>query len=161
MKSILLPLLAVAAFIALVGLFTQRVSRGNFILTSAPPKSEIKVGSTTVLAATADSEEERKEGLSGQSSLPENEGMLFVFDQKDIFPSFWMRDMLIPVDILWINDDKLVKIDKNVQPPQKDTPDASLPLYRPDKPIDYVLEVNAGFSDKNGLKEGDGVELGL
>jgi uncharacterized membrane protein (UPF0127 family) len=53
----------------------------------------------------------------------------------------------------------VVKIEKDIAPPAKGTPDESLPLYRPDKPVDYVLEVNAGFSDKNGLEIGDIVDI--
>ena len=156
MRSILIPLLATALFIVVLGIFGGKLGNGQILNPLAEePKKDITVGSVPLKVGVANDEAERKEGLSGKSSLPEAEGLLFDFGQKDIFPSFWMRGMLIPIDIIWINDGKIAKIDKNLTPPEKDTPDSSLKLYFPDKPIDYVLEVNAGFSDKNSLKVGD------
>ena len=103
-------------------------------------------------------EEERKIGLSRRKKLEEDGGMLFIFESENVFPSFWMKDMLIAIDIIWINDGEVVKIDKNVEPePGKNT--AELTLYYPDKPIDYVLEVVSGFSDKNGVNIGDKFSL--
>ena len=67
--------------------------------------------------------------------------------------------MLISIDIIWINDGTVAKIDKNIEPPAPGTVDSQLKLYRPDTPIDYVLEVNAGFSDKNSIGIGDSVDL--
>ena len=158
MRSILIPLLATALFIVVLGIFGGKLGNGQILNPLAEePKKDITVGSVPLKVGVANDEAERKEGLSGKSSLPEAEGLLFDFGQKDIFPSFWMRGMLIPIDIIWINDGKITKIDKNLAPPEKDTPDSSLELYYPDKPIDYVLEVNAGFSDKNSLKVGDSV----
>ena len=158
MRSILIPLLATALFIVVLGIFGGKLGNGHILNPLAgEPKKDITVGPVTLKVSVANDEAERKEGLSGKSSLPEAEGLLFDFGQKDIFPSFWMRGMLIPIDIIWINDGKIAKIDKNLAPPEKDTPDSSLELYYPDKPIDYVLEVNAGFSDKNSLKVGNSV----
>lgn len=158
MKTILIPLIGTLLFILIVGLFVHSFSGKTKLLSfSAEQKKEIKIGDNTLTVAIADSEEERKNGLSNKASLPENEGMLFIFEQKDVYPSFWMRGMLIPIDIIWINDDKVVKIDKNLEPPPKDTPNSALSLYSPPKPIDYILEVNTGYSDKNSLDVGSPV----
>lgn len=105
----------------------------------------------------ARSNQELSKGLGGVSQMNENQGMIFIFTQKDIHPSFWMKDMLIPLDMIWINDGKVAQIHKDVPPPQ--SPTDNLPLYTPDQPIDYVLEVNAGFSDRNGIEAGDSVEF--
>lgn len=159
-KQIFLPILGVAAFIILVGLFVKNPQKFGFI--QPPPASslkEMKIGENTVKITLAKTQEERAKGLSGVSSLPADQGMLFVFDQKDTFPSFWMKDMVIPIDIIWMNDEKVAKIDKNIGPPAAETLDKNLKLFRPDKPIDYVLEVNAGFSDKNNIKTGDSVQM--
>lgn len=155
MKQIVLPLLGVALFIIGVGIFTNKIQNQKVNLSV---KKEIKVGSINVTSEVADTNEERKMGLSGRKSLGENDGMLFKFDKDNVFPSFWMKDMLIPIDIIWINDGVIVKIHKNVQPePGKESNE--LRLYYPDSPIDYALEVNTGFSDKNGLKVEDRVDL--
>ena len=85
--------------------------------------------------------------------------MLFVFDNKQITPVFWMKDMQIPLDIIWIGSGKIVKIDENVPAPVAGTPDTKLTNYSSGSPIDYVLEVNSGFSGKNKIKAGDSVDL--
>lgn len=157
LKQLLIPLIGVAAFIVIVGLLMQgKIKLGNPIPTPKP--TTLKIASREIIIRIADDDKKRAEGLSGVTSLGENEGMLFVFgteggySSKDVTPSFWMKDMLIPLDIIWINDGRIVKIDKDVpiSNPEK--------LYTPDTPIDYVLEVNAGFSDKNNLKIGDAAE---
>ena len=71
-----------------------------------------------------------------------------------------MKGMLIPIDIIWINDGKVSLINENVpQPATPDVPESNLPSYSPKDPIDYVLEVMAGFSKENKIKVGDAVDL--
>ena len=74
-------------------------------------------------------------------------------------PPFWMKDMKFAIDIIWINDSEIVQIDKNVQPPAPNTVDEDLLLYIPSQPIDYVLEVNANFTEENNIKVGDSIDL--
>lgn len=161
-KQIFLPLIAVVAFIALVGIFVQKSSSLTIpgFGTPQPTTSAYKsfsIGSTKIQVQLADTADKRSKGLSGTSKLDVDSGMLFVFDSKNVSPSFWMKDMLIPIDIIWISDGKIIKIDKNVPVPAKNTPDTKLKTYSAGKPIDYVLEVNAGFSDQNKIKVGDSV----
>ena len=82
--------------------------------------------------------------------------MVFVFD-KDSKPVFWMKDTLIPLDMIWINDGKVVGIEKNVQI-EKGKKDNELKKYYAPSKVDYVLEVNAGFCDKNNIKAGSSVQ---
>ncbi len=160
MKGILLPLLGAAAFIVFVGVLTQKIQTGNFSVFPTPTQpKQVKIGKTEITVEIANTEEKRRQGLSGRTGLPENTGMLFVFDKKKIFPSFWMKDMIFSIDIIWISDGKAVKIDKNVPTPAPGTADSQLSLYYPDKPIDYVLEVPAGFSDNNSIQVGDTIIL--
>jgi uncharacterized protein len=98
----------------------------------------------------ADTPEKRARGLSNKDSLPEDHGMLFIFPRRSR-PAFWMKDMLFPIDIIWIKDDSIIAIDKNVPAPVSDT----LDHYLPPEKIDYVLEINANLSDKYNLKVGD------
>jgi uncharacterized membrane protein (UPF0127 family) len=72
-----------------------------------------------------------------------------------------MKDMRFAIDIIWIDDEKIVQIDKAIQPPEEGTPDEELILYTVNQPIDYVLEVNAGFVEKNNIEKGDPVDLSL
>lgn len=153
-KQLILPLIGVAAFVVLVGVLVENPSKLGLIPVSSTATKEIKINDKSIKVTLADTAEKRSRGLSGTASLPADQGMLFTFDQKDTFPTFWMKDMLIPLDIIWINNDKIAKIDKNIQAPPAGTKDSDLELLRPDKPIDYVLEVNAGFSDRNGITVG-------
>jgi uncharacterized membrane protein (UPF0127 family) len=161
MKQTLLSIVGAAVFIVFVGLFVQKAQKdkGGSIFATPTPKAEkeIFIGSTKIWAEVADTAQKREKGLGGRAELAENKGMLFMFDSKDVFPSFWMKGMKFPIDIIWINDGKIAKIEKSVPIPAKDASEKSLTLYRPDKPIDYALEVNAGFSDNHSLKVGDEV----
>jgi uncharacterized membrane protein (UPF0127 family) len=85
--------------------------------------------------------------------------MLFVFENKDVIPGFWMKDMKFSIDIIWINDGKIAQITKELPTPEPGTPDRNLPIYTPEGGIDYVLEVPAGFSDKNDILVGSVVDL--
>lgn len=119
---------------------------------------EVKIGNNRLFVEHASNEEERRKGLSGRTSLREDGGMLFSFGQENVLPSFWMKGMLIPIDIIWIDEWEVVKIHKNVQPePEKS--DSELTKYYSDGPIDNVIEVNAGFSNKNNIKVGDNVTI--
>lgn len=155
MKQILLFLVATALFIIVVGLMTQKLNKTA--TTSTSSTKVLTLGNTQVTVEIADTAALREKGLSGRTSLEANRGMLFVFPTKGVIPNFWMRNMLIPLDMIWISDSKVVQIDKNIAPPKAGTPDNQLSIYSPVAPVDYVLEVNAGFSDKNNIKVGAAV----
>lgn len=108
--------------------------------------------SVEIKAEVADSFWETTKGLGGRDFLPEEEGMLFVFPE-DSKKSFWMKGMKFSLDIIWINDGKIIDINKNAPF------DDQKKVYYPDAVIDYVLEVNAGFSDKNNIEVGDTFEV--
>lgn len=149
-------LIGTALFIVAAGYLTKR---NQSLQLPKKDTKEIIISNIKVNALIADSSEKRQKGLGGKSSLSQTGGMLFIFDQKDIQPSFWMKDMLIPIDIIWINDGKIIQIDKNIPASAKESKDSDLKLYFPNESIDFVLEVNAGFSDKNKIKVGDPVTI--
>ena len=116
----------------------------------------LKIGDTELRVEVARTDEERSAGLGGRESLRTDEGMLFVFDKQGFYV-FWMKDMLFPLDIVWINKDKkIVDVITDVQP--ETYPDFE---YVNDFLATSVLEVNAGFFEKHGLKLGDTVEFAL
>lgn len=98
----------------------------------------------------AETPEEIRRGLSGWQSLAEDEGMLFVLHGEHI--PFWMPDMLFPLDIIWLDSVfSVVAIAENVQPCQDESQCAS---YMPDADFDYVLEVNAGWTERHDIRVG-------
>lgn len=98
----------------------------------------------------------QSKGLSNRASLPADGGMLFAFASSSI-RYFWMKDTLIPLDMLWIRaDNTIAGIARNVQPePGKSV--FSLSVYASPEPVDKVLEINGGLSDAYGFKTGDTV----
>ena len=121
-----------------------------FIRTNAEENElTIIVGNTTIEIEIAETSEQRIKGLSGRKSLPDNRGLLFIYDQP-AFYEIWMKDMNFPIDIIWFDSDKkIVSISENVKP-------ESFPeVFLPNDLALYVLEVNAGFSDENRIKIGD------
>ena len=93
---------------------------------------------------------EHEKGLSGREELANGEGMLFIFGRQDVY-TFWMKGMLIPIDILWIRDGVLVDMSVDVPPPVEG---GQLAMYFPREPVDAVLEVPAGFAQRHGLRLG-------
>lgn len=158
MKKILLPILGTAAFIIAVGLLVKSTGGigGEGLLNTqvTSSKKEVVISGKTISVEVADTAAKRSIGLSKRSSLSPDSGMLFVFEKKQVIVNFWMKDMEIPLDIIWISDGKVVKIDKEV-PAQKGVSDSMLEIYPSGRPIDYVLEVNTGYTTKNNIKVGD------
>jgi len=158
MKRVIVLLGAVVLFIVLVvTLAANRPKVDN--TTSIGIAPSLVIGGEKINIELANTPEKRSLGLSNRKSLNESEGMLFIFDSQDINPAFWMKDMNFSIDIIWINDGKVVQIDKGVPYPEPQTPDAKLPLYTPAQPIDYVLEAISGFSEENEIEVGDTVDL--
>lgn len=116
----------------------------------------LSVGDTTVRVELARTPEERSKGLSGRAGIRAEEGMLFLFETKG-FHQFWMKEMQFPIDIIWINDNKVVDISPNIPPPKEG--ETTLRLYRPKSPVDKVLEVQANFALSHGVSVGDKIEL--
>ncbi|MFZ1519631.1 MAG: DUF192 domain-containing protein [Ignavibacteriaceae bacterium] len=99
----------------------------------------------------ADTEYERQLGLMNRKEMKKNEGMLFIFPLQGN-QSFWMRNTLISLDILFVNDQKqIVTIHKNT----KILSDQSYPAT---KPSIYVVEVLAGYTDKYNILVGDKID---
>ena len=106
-------------------------------------------------AELAMTDAQRTKGLMYIEHLDENKGMLFIFDEENIYP-FWMKNTLIPLDMIWISkNNEVVFIEKNALPCQKNI------CYNiePNRPAIYMLEINAGMVDKMGISLGDLINL--
>jgi hypothetical protein len=121
---------------------------------SALQRGEVVIdGLVTITVEVVRTAQEQARGLGGRSSLPKGGGMLFPFDAAK--PRvFWMKGMLIPIDILWIREGKLVAIDANVAPPRLHEAPAVVSQV-----ADMVLEVPAGFAQEMGVKVGQMVRV--
>lgn len=100
------------------------------------------------------------QGLSGRPGL-RSDGMLFVLSPSNQIPTFWMKDMRFPIDIVWIGGPEgstIVDISKNVPVPPTNAKLSDLPIYSPAKPASLVLELTAGKSDVLNLKPGDAIK---
>ncbi len=117
-------------------------------------KPYVKIKNNIIKVEIADDFEEQIKGLSNRDNLDDDSGMLFVFQDKQI-RRFWMKNMRFPLDIIWIDDNKIVKIDKNL-PPEGENPQN---IYSSEIPVNYVLEVNGGYCDKHNIKVGSDVIL--
>ena len=119
---------------------------------------QVRLGQAIVQAEVADTPARRQKGLSGHAPLTQDQGMLFVFPAP-ARQSFWMIDMTFPLDMIWIGADKKVAgITANIPAPSPGTLPQDLPLYQSPEPAQYVLEVNAGWAEKQGIKLGDQAE---
>ncbi len=108
-----------------------------------------------ISAEIRDNDEERMLGLMFRDKIPEDRGMLFIFDE-DVNYSFWMKNMKFNIDIIFIDQNKkIVSITKDAFPCNK--PDNECELYPSKKPYKYVIEVISGFVDKYNIKEGQRV----
>lgn len=97
----------------------------------------------------AETNRERVKGLMNREFLDKDSGMLFIFPKEDIW-SFWMKNTLIPLDIIWVNENSsIVEIKQNVQPCKENT----CTIYSPKNKSKYVLEINAGLVDNLNITE--------
>jgi uncharacterized membrane protein (UPF0127 family) len=100
----------------------------------------------------ADTAQERAQGLMFRESLPQDEGMLFEFDTAE-HVTFWMKNTLIPLDIIFIDADGIVA---NVEEAdvQTSVPDDQLTRYHSNGRVLYVLEINQGLAAAHGIDTG-------
>jgi uncharacterized membrane protein (UPF0127 family) len=103
----------------------------------------------------AESSAEKEQGLMGVASLADNQGMLFVYEEGNV-RSFWMYQMLIEIDIIWISEESVVLGMEESLPICSALPCES--YVSPDR-VQYVLEVAAGQVDELGIAVGDEVEM--
>ncbi len=161
MKKIFLYIAGVVIFIVVVGLLVKGNKIGGVGVpspTSSPFSTAnlktIKVGAISTKVAVAKTEDEKRKGFSGVTSIASDQGMIFDYKGQGVRPAFWMKDMLFPLDFIWIKSGKVVDISINAPQPSPGTKDSDLKIYIPKETVDYVLEVNSGFVEKNNVKEG-------
>ncbi|MFA5877867.1 MAG: DUF192 domain-containing protein [Candidatus Staskawiczbacteria bacterium] len=145
MKIIYWIILILAIAIILIGYFLF------------PPKTKTQVcfDNNCFNVETADNVAKQKNGLMLREELKNDQGMLFIFSKEDIYP-FWMKNTLIPLDIIWLNENKeVVFINENTQPCLI----SPCPDIVPTEKAKYVLEINAGLVNETGLSVGSKLDF--
>ncbi len=108
-------------------------------------------GRFAIEVEVADTPDTRQTGLMNRESLPDDSGMLFVFDETRPV-DMWMKNTLIPLDMLFLDESgRVVRIGANAQP-------LSLALVSSGEPVRYVLELNGGAAAQYGAKPGSRLE---
>lgn len=122
---------------------------------SSPEQPFVCFGSDCIAVELARSQQEISNGLMFREQLPENAGMLFVFPEESP-RSFWMKNTLIPLDIVWLDStQKIIFIKENAQPCTTETCES----FAPSAPALFVLEANTGFAQENKLAVGQKAEF--
>ena len=153
MKFIVHIIIAAVIGLGAIYLFQEYRDDIYYALFDTPAEYTIFVSTVAMKVTLADESSERKLGLSGTESLGDLEGKLFLFDEARPH-GIWMKDMLIPIDIIWINNDlEIIYIEKLVYP------DTYPKIFAPDSNARYVLETKALFVDTYKIKVGDRLTL--
>jgi uncharacterized membrane protein (UPF0127 family) len=147
--------LAAVAVLAVVAVAAVALAGGDDGGPARASGAVVSIGDASVRAEIAADQVSRQRGLSGRERLAADAGMLFLL--PDDRPTFWMKGMRFPLDIVWIRDGRVVDVTADVPPP--DRPSASLPTYSPDRPADRALEVNAGWAARHDVERGDTVRV--
>lgn len=136
-------------------LFTLSLMAANFMENGVVSKMKVCFNSHCFDVEIARTQTEKRKGLMFQESLDKNQGMLFVY-QKEEQRSFWMKNMKIPLDIIWLDENKKVVGVVKHAPPEKN---GSYESFQSPPNVKYVLELNAGTAEKIGLKKGDKLDF--
>jgi uncharacterized membrane protein (UPF0127 family) len=111
----------------------------------------MRVAGREIRVEIADDEAERAQGLMNRESLPEDQGMLFVYPSMRRL-SFWMKNTRIPLDIAFIDESGLIVDIQQMEPENEE-------LHTSSQPAMYALEMSLGWFEANGVKTGDRVEF--
>jgi len=127
-------------YILLILLFITHCSSKHY--------TNIKIKDKIIKVEIADTEKKRTRGLMFQDSMPENKGMLFIFEKSKPL-HFWMKNTKIPLSIAFIDTNfKIIKIEDMY-------PYDVVNIHHSEKPAKYALEMNQGWFERNNINVGD------
>jgi len=113
---------------------------------------EVEISGKTFILKRAFTPEARELGLSGTISLPDNSGMIFEFEIPGKY-GFWMKDMLMPIDIIFVDQITITDVYKTV------TPESFPTSFLPSRDINFVIELNGGTSEKIKIEIGEEIKI--
>lgn len=145
------PLISLVLILTLVIFAYQRSTK------TSPAFLNLDIKGNSYQLEVAQSMLQKTKGLGERSNLCSNCGMIFVYQNEGTYP-FWMKDTLIPLDMIWLNKSgNIVSIQTALPEPGASL--FQLKNYVNSKPAQYIIELNAGQSAKLGLKIGDKIQL--
>lgn len=116
--------------------------------------SRVNIGGHDFYLERAQTPQELSRGLMYRRYLAPKHGMWFIFPQAHI-QAFWMKNTLMPLDILYIHDNYVVDVVERAQPCTKDP----CPVYQSRQPAEWVIELEGGSAAQYGLQWGDSVKV--
>lgn len=143
--------------ILLIGCSSPSIAIPTFLVNSGqklPISAQAVIAGHTIELEVARTRQQQATGLMYRTSLADNRGMLFTFEPAQTV-NFWMKNVRIPLDMLFIRDGQ-VKAIKAAAPPCEQEP---CPTYGPETAVNQVIELRGGRAKELGLKAGDRVEL--
>jgi len=125
----------------------------------ALPKATITLAEQQFVVELSYTNASREKGLMHRKEIPANTGMLFIHDKEQEL-SYWMKNCLIDMDILFIKaDGTITAIHTMTVLPDPDIPDWEIPGYPSNGAVKYALEIGAGMAKKLGFKKGAKIEF--
>lgn len=131
---------------------TYRPDKTDQIQPQRPGRTRLSIGKKDLWVEVADNPRSRERGLMFRKSMPGDEGMLFIFEYPQM-QSFWMKNTFLPLDIAFISDQGVIINILTMKPLDEG------PRYHSLAPALYVIEANAGWFEKSGIKAGDKVKF--
>jgi uncharacterized membrane protein (UPF0127 family) len=126
------------------------------IINLSPKTPKAEINGQVFNLYLAETSKDQEIGLAKYNHLEQDQGMLFLFNKSDFY-SFWMKDMKFPIDIIFIQDEKIVDVFNKVPV----APNENLPVYKTVTKANKVLEINAGLANKYGIKIGSEIKINL
>jgi uncharacterized membrane protein (UPF0127 family) len=128
----------------------------SFMVTHFKPTTDLRMGSGVFNARVAADEPSRVMGLSGVKEMKPNDALIMAFPSDDYW-GIWMKEMFVPLDIVWLDKNKqVIYIVKDARPELGESK-----TFRPKDPARYVIEVPAGATTQNDVTVGETVVFDL
>ena len=140
-------LLSILIIFVIISIFVYRDNQQPNLF-PAYKQSRVHIGNSEYRLYHADDDEKRAQGLSNTEKLPADQGIMFVFASKEKY-SFWMKDMKYSLDFIFLDNNVVVDIYEDIRP------DSYPNIISPRRPVNKVIELNAGEIKKAGITIGD------
>jgi uncharacterized membrane protein (UPF0127 family) len=153
MKSAFLPSLTVVFLLAACAAGAEEAVPEK---APDPPMGRVTFPSgRTFLVELALTAEEQARGYMWRQEIRSDEGMLFLYDRPGVY-RFWMKNCLVPIDMIWLDgEDRVLAIEHSAPPCH----DPQCPSFGPFMTSHAVLEIRGGVAEEEGLKPGDRLEI--